>query len=213
MVLPLLRMRQFDEYTTTHALNVSVLAMALAEWLGVGARDARAFGMAGLLHDLGKVKIPVEVLNKPGKFDEREREIMKQHPVEGARLIIAREESLAVAAVVAYEHHIMIDGGGYPTFKYPRKCHYASKIVHVCDVYDALRTKRPYRDPWPSSKVLAYVEERSGIEFEGEIAHAFTRMMSTWEPREQTPADGDGGSTKASRQSPTRTDQAPDPPK
>lgn len=88
--------------------------MALAEWLGIGARDARAFGMAGLLHDLGKVKIPVEVLNKPGKFDEREREIMQQHPVEGARLIIAREESLGVAAVVAYEHHIMLDGGGYP---------------------------------------------------------------------------------------------------
>ena len=213
VVLPLLRMRQFDEYTTTHALNVSVLAMALAEWLGVGARDARAFGMAGLLHDLGKVKIPVEVLNKPGKFNKREKKIMKQHPVEGARLIIAREESLGVAAVVAYEHHIMLDGGGYPTFKYPRKCHYASKVVHVCDVYDALRTKRPYRDAWPSSKVLAYVEERSGTEFDGEIAHAFTQMMSTWEPREQTPADGDGGSTGASQQSPTRTDQAPDPPK
>ncbi len=107
---------------------------------------------------------------------------------------------------MAYEHHIMLDGGGYPTFKYQRKCHYASKIVHVCDVYDALRTNRPYRDAWPSSKVLAYVEERSGTEFDGEIAHAFTQMMSTWEPREQTPADGDRGSTDASQQSPARTD-------
>jgi putative nucleotidyltransferase with HDIG domain len=183
MLLPLLKLRKFDEYTTTHSLNVSVLTMALAEWLGFGAQDVRAFGVAGLLHDLGKVKIPLEILNKAGKLDERERAIMNAHPVEGARLIIADEPSLDMAAVVAYEHHIMLNGGGYPTFKYERECHDASKLVHVCDVYDALRTNRPYRDAWPSGKVLAYLEERSGIEFDGDIAHAFATMMRSWEPQ------------------------------
>lgn len=183
LILPLLKLKQFDEYTTTHSMNVCVLTMGLAEWLGLGARDVRAFGIAGLMHDLGKVTIPIEVLNKAGKLDERERALMNAHPVEGARLILKTERDLDLAAVVAYEHHIMLNGGGYPTMKYRRECHDASKLVHVCDVYDALRTRRPYRDAWPADKVLAYLEERSGMEFDGDIAHAFTKMMHTWEPQ------------------------------
>jgi putative nucleotidyltransferase with HDIG domain len=182
LILPLLRLREFDEYTTTHSINVSVLTMALSEWLGMGARDVRAFGVAGLLHDLGKVKVPKDILNKPGKLTTEERTVMNSHPAEGARMILASEPELDLAAVVAYEHHIMINGGGYPTLQYARACHQASKLVHVCDVYDALRTNRPYRDAWAADKILAYIEERSGAEFDGEIAHAFTRMIREWEP-------------------------------
>jgi putative nucleotidyltransferase with HDIG domain len=189
LIMPLLRLRQFDEYTTTHSLNVCVLTMALAEWIGMGAHDVRTFGVAGLLHDLGKVKIPLEVLNKAGKLTDEERRIMNLHPTEGARIIISSEPELDMAAVVAYEHHIMLNGGGYPKLAFPRDCHEASKLVHVCDVYDALRTNRPYRDAWPSEKVLAYLEERSGVEFEGEIAHAFTKMMLEWEPQLATVAE------------------------
>jgi putative nucleotidyltransferase with HDIG domain len=189
LLVPLLKLRRFDEYTTTHALNVSVLAMALAEWIGLGNRDVRAFGVAGLLHDLGKVNIPIEILNKSGKLTAEERLIMNQHPVDGARLIATAESELDLAAVVAYEHHVMLNGGGYPTFQFARDCHYASKLVHVCDVYDALRTDRPYRDAWPSEKVLAYLEERSGLEFDGVIAHTFTKMIWEWEPREVVQED------------------------
>lgn len=183
LFLPLLKLREFDEYTTTHSINVSVLAMALAEWLGMGARDVRAFGVAGLMHDLGKVKIPPDILNKAGKLTPEERAIMNAHPTEGARIIIASEPELELAAVVAYEHHVMIDGGGYPNFTYARGCHQASRIVHVCDVYDALRTNRPYRDAWEANRVLGYLEERSGTEFDPEYAGAFVRMMREWEPR------------------------------
>jgi len=183
MIIPLLNLRNFDEYTTTHSLNVCVLAMALAEWMGLGGRDVRAFGVAGLMHDLGKTTIPIEILNKAGALTHAEREIMKRHPVEGAKIIISTEPDLALAAVVAYEHHIMLNGGGYPTFAFARDCHRGSKFVHVCDVYDALRTTRPYRGAWESDKVLAYMEERSGLEFEGEVAHAFTQMMREWEPQ------------------------------
>ena len=108
---------------------------------------------------------------------------MNAHPAEGARMILETEPDLDLAAVVAYEHHIMINGGGYPTMRYARQCHHGSKLVHVCDVYDALRTNRPYRDAWLADKVLAYMEERSGVEFEGEVAHAFAAMMREWEPR------------------------------
>jgi putative nucleotidyltransferase with HDIG domain len=175
---PLLQRRDFDEYTTTHSLNVSVLAMALAEHLGLSPGDVRAFGVAGLLHDVGKVRIPKEILNKPGKLTDAERDVMNRHPAEGARIILERQDDLDLAAVVAYEHHIMIDGGGYPSFHYPRACHHASHLVHVCDVYDALRTRRPYRDAWPAEKVLTYIGERAGSEFEPDVARAFLRMMA-----------------------------------
>ena len=177
MILPLLQLKEFDEYTTTHSLNVSVLTMALAESLGLAQQDVRTFGIAGLLHDLGKVSIPEEILNKPGKLSEEERAIMQQHPVAGAKLIIESGRRLDLAAAVAHEHHIMINGHGYPTCHYRRDCHKASKLVHVCDVYDALRTRRPYRDAWEAERVLAYIEERAGTEFEPEASIAFVRMM------------------------------------
>lgn len=183
MLLPLLRLREFDEYTTTHAMNVSVLAMALTEFLELPHRDVRTFGVAGLLHDIGKVKIPREILTKPGKLTDQERLIINSHTVEGARIIIQTQSQLDLAAVVAYEHHVMIDGGGYPTMRFRRDCHYASKIVHVCDVYDALRTKRPYRDAWEADRVLTYIAEKAGTEFDARIAEAFIRMMQKWEGR------------------------------
>ena len=183
IVLPLLQIRRYDEYTTTHSLNVCVLAMGLAEWMGLGARDVRAFGTAGLLHDIGKTKIPSEILNKAGRLEPHEREIMNRHPVEGAKIIIESEDRLDLAAVVAYEHHVMINGGGYPTFDYPRDCHQASKLVHACDVYDALRTNRPYRAAWDAPKVLSYMEERAGTEFDADVVRAFVKMMREWEPQ------------------------------
>jgi len=183
IVLPLLQLKEFDQYTTTHSMNVSVLSMALAEFQGLGARDVRAFGIAGLLHDIGKTKIPIEVLTKPGKLTEEERALMNEHPAAGARLLLDTEEELDLAVVVAYEHHIMINGGGYPALAYPRACHHASRLVHVCDVYDALRTRRPYRDAWEFEKVLAYLNERAGLEFDVELVATFTRMMRQWEPQ------------------------------
>ncbi len=192
MVMPLVRLRRYDEYTTTHSMNVSVLAMALSEWVGLGARDVRSFGVAGLLHDIGKIRIPAEILNKAGRLTPEEREAMNRHPVEGARIIVDAEENLDLAAVVAYEHHVMVNGGGYPRFDYPRECHHASKLVHVCDVYDALRTNRPYRAAWPAPKVLAYVEERAGTEFDPDAARAFVKMMAEWEPRLASHGEGEG---------------------
>jgi len=160
VMLPLLQLKEFDQYTTTHSLNVAVLSMALAEFLGLSATDVRTFGIAGLLHDIGKTKIPLEVLTKPGKLTAEER---------------------ALAVVVAYEHHIMINGGGYPVLRYARDCHQASKLVHVCDVYDALRTRRPYREAWSFEKTLGYLEERGGLEFDPELCGTFVRMMKQWE--------------------------------
>lgn len=180
MLMPLLQLKTYDQYTTTHATNVSVLAMALAEYIGLAPRDVREFGVAGLLHDLGKVRVPKEILVKPGALTAQEIAVLRRHPVDGARLIIAREKNLDLAATVAYEHHIMINGQGYPRFRYERETHFASRLVHLCDVFDALCTARPYRDAWASEMALAYIEERAGTDFDQQMADAFTGMMRLW---------------------------------
>ncbi len=177
MLLPLLDLKRFDQYTTTHACNVSVLAMGLAERLGLGREEVRSFGTAGLLHDIGKIRIPRDVLTKPGKLTDEERAVMQAHPVEGARIVMARERGLGLAAVVAYEHHVCIDGGGYPAFRFQRECHYASRIVHICDIYDALCTNRPYREAWDPEKALSYLESRAGTEVDPELARVFCGMV------------------------------------
>jgi putative nucleotidyltransferase with HDIG domain len=183
MMLPLLMLKDFDQYTTTHCLNVSVLVMGLAEHLQLHPRDVRTFGVAGLLHDLGKVKIPMEILNKPGKLTDDERSVMQNHTIEGAKLIITSDRELDMAAAVAFEHHIMLNGGGYPKRHYQRDCHKASNLVHVCDVYDALRTNRPYRAAWEAERVLGYITEKAGSEFEPEIATKFVQLMRSMEGR------------------------------
>ena len=183
MVLPLLQLKEFDQYTTTHSMNVSVLAMALGEYLELGAATVRALGVAGLLHDLGKTCIPREILVKPGKLTDSERLVIREHPIVGARMLLASPEPMELAAVVAYEHHVMLDGGGYPALRDARGAQYASMLVHVCDVYDALRTNRPYREAWESNRALAYIQERSGTEFDPGVAQAFIAMMRQWDQR------------------------------
>jgi putative nucleotidyltransferase with HDIG domain len=183
IVIPLLQLKEFDQYTTTHSLNVAVLAMALAEYMGMGAKDIRGFGVAGLLHDLGKVRIPLEVLTKPGKLTDDEWTIMRRHPVDSAKIIYESDRQLDLASAVAYEHHIMINGGGYPNRHFQRDCHKASKLVHICDVYDALRTNRPYREAWEADRVLAQIEKGIGWDFDEEPSRAFIQMMAQWERR------------------------------
>jgi putative nucleotidyltransferase with HDIG domain len=177
ILIPLLRMKSFDQYTTTHSINVAVLTMALAEAMGHSPRDVRTLGVSGLLHDLGKVRVPPEILTKPGALSPEERELLERHPGDGARIILNSDSKLTVPAAVAWEHHIMINGGGYPHRHFARECHYASTIVHVCDVFDALHTDRPYRDAWPSAKALHYIERRAGREFDPIITAAFITMM------------------------------------
>lgn len=183
IVLPLLQLKAFDQYTTTHSLNVAVLAMGLAEALGCRDKDVRAYGVAGLLHDIGKIRIPLEVLTKPGRLTDDELRVMRAHPVDGARVLLQSDGDLEVAAVVAYEHHIMLDGGGYPHTHFPRACALASRLVHVCDVYDALRTHRPYRDAWPAAQTLEYLTSRAGSEFDPEIVRVFVAMLEAGDAR------------------------------
>ena len=189
MVLPLVALKEFDQYTTTHSLNVSVLAMGLAERLDLGAAQARAIGIAGLLHDIGKTVIPRDILEKPGRLTDAERAAMDRHPVEGARLILEADEGLDLAAIVAYEHHVMIDGGGYPPVGNRRECHHASRLVHVCDVFDALRTRRQYREAWSLEETARHLREGAGHAFDPLMVEPFLAMIGDC----HAPADPEPG--------------------
>jgi HD-GYP domain-containing protein (c-di-GMP phosphodiesterase class II) len=183
ILMPLLQLKEFDQYTTAHALNVSVLVMGLSEFLGLGARDTRAIGVAGLLRDVGMTKVPKNIVSKAGPPTDDEWDVIRRHPIEGARIILMSEPQLDVAAVVAYEHHMLPGGQGYPTPHFERECHYASKLVQVCDCYDALRTRRFHRGAWTPESALRYVEDKAGTVFDTEIAKAFVTMMRRWERR------------------------------
>jgi HD-GYP domain-containing protein (c-di-GMP phosphodiesterase class II) len=175
--LALLPLREMQEYGAVHALNVSMLSMATAELVGYDANAVREIGLAGLLHDVGMVRVPVEVIAKSEQIGPSERALIRNHPAEGARIIVEAETSLELAAVVAYEHHIRVDGGGYPTLLYPRRTHRVSRLVQVCDSYHALSSPRPFRDRWPDDIIFSFLNQRIGSDFEGEMVSALMKIL------------------------------------
>ena len=113
-LMALTAMRSYDNYTFTHMVNVSILAMAQARALGIEGRLLREFGMSALMHDIGKVRTPKEILNKPEKLTDDEFVIMRRHVVDGAEILRRTAEMPMLAPVVAFEHHLRLDGSGYP---------------------------------------------------------------------------------------------------
>lgn len=164
-------------WASTHAMNVSVLSMALAEFMGMDSRAVRSVGVAGLLHDLGTMAVPDRILVKPDTLTREERALVETHPEAGARLILRQEERLDLAAVVAYEHHVRYDGTGYPRFRFPRPLHPVSHLVHVCATFDTLLHDRPWRPRWSEAEALRHLEEGAGTEFHPEFARDFVRMI------------------------------------
>ncbi len=164
-------------WATTHAMNVSVLSMALAEFMGMDSRAVRAVGVAGLLHDLGTTEVPDRILVKPDGLTREERHLVQRHPEAGARLILRHEDRLELAAVVAYEHHVRYDGTGYPRFRFPRPLHPVSHLVHVCATFDTLLHDRPWRPRWSEEEALTHLDEGAGTEFHPEFARSFVRMI------------------------------------
>jgi hypothetical protein len=184
LLVPLVPLKRVDQYTTIHSINSSVLSMGLAEFLHFGGGDVRRIGEAALLHDVGKIFIPPEVLSKPGRLTPKEWGVVKRHPVDGARMLLRSGKRLELAATVAYEHHMAWNGrGGYPGFRYRRRLHPASRLIQLCDVYDACRTKRPFRDPLSSEEIIRFMQSSTGSQFDPQFTEALIRMMSVWESR------------------------------
>ena len=175
--IPLVKAEDTADYHVAHALNTSLLTMAVAEHLGLPPRESRAFGVAALLHDVGMLLVPQETLEAARALDVAEWETVRRHVADGARILLAATEPLELAAAVAYEHH-MAPVGGYPEQRPRPEPHYASRLVRVCSVYDALISPRPWGDAWESVRALAHLNKEAGTEFDPDAVVAFREMMA-----------------------------------
>ena len=182
IIVPFVRLKETDQYTAAHCLNVSVLSMALAESMDLPETAVRAVGTAGLLHDVGKVEVPREVLTKPGSLDEREWAEMKRHPEHGCRILMNSGGALGLPAMVAYEHHIKWGGGGYPEVHFERSPLPQSRLVQVCDFYDALRTRRRYRKPMMAARVLKILRRNEDETMDPQFVRPFVALIERWDP-------------------------------
>src|SRR4030067_129521 len=155
--------KSFSEYTYTHATNVAVLSMFQADSLGIKDELLHEIGVAALLHDTGKLFISKEILDKNGKLDDREFAEIKKHPLYGARYLAKMDNLTRLAPVIAFEHHMKYDGSGYPEFHVDwRGQHILSQIVTISDFFDALRSRRPYRESLDANDVIALMKK--GVE-------------------------------------------------
>jgi putative nucleotidyltransferase with HDIG domain len=171
--------KSHSEHTYTHAINVSILAMALSENLGLKDESVQAIGIAALLHDIGKLLIPKEILHKPGALSSEEFGKIKQHPLYGAAYLARVEGLTPLAVLVALEHHRKYDTSGYPVLRDTgRRQHAASQIVTIADFYDALRSHRPYRRSLSTEEVLGIMQKESGTGFNPGLLRRFTAVMA-----------------------------------
>ena len=175
-ILLLNSLKEFDDYTFTHSINVAVIAAAIARALGFAEGFIDGIAHAALMHDIGKLYVPHDIILKSGRLTPTEWQAMKRHPVDGERIL--REEGFdLLCRRVAYEHHMRHDRTGYPKPKDGLEVHKASEIVRIADSYDALTTRRPYRrqlNPYEAIKLMA---KGSGTEFHREYFNAFLRML------------------------------------
>jgi putative nucleotidyltransferase with HDIG domain len=172
-ILPTAALRSHDEYTATHIMNVALLAMALAEALGLPERVVHEVGVAALLHDVGKLRVPEEILTKPDRLTDEQVTLMRRHPEDGARILLATPGTPDLASAVAFEHHIRFDGGGYPSVPQGWRISLASAITEVADIYDALRSDRPYRQGHPHAAIERMMTADSGSVFDPELLDVF----------------------------------------
>jgi HD-GYP domain-containing protein (c-di-GMP phosphodiesterase class II) len=176
----LIPLRGMDEYTFVHALHTCVLACELGRRIGLSRVEQEELGVSTLLHDVGKVFVPLGILRKPGALDAAEFAAMKRHPVDGA-VVLARETRLPQAsAVVAFEHHMHLDRSGYPEVTGPRQLHLYSMMTNITDVYDALTTTRPYRPAMSPHRALHLMRNEMVSHFEPRLLRHFMEALGPY---------------------------------
>ena len=177
LVLRLASIKSYDEYTLYHSVNVAVISMGIGLALGLPHELLRELGMAGMLHDLGKIAIPLEVLRKPGLLDAEEWRIMCRHPVLGADLLARMPGSNRLPLIVAFEHHMRYDGKGYPFVREGWRQHPVSRLACLADVYDAMTSRRSYKKAIPVDQVRAFVRDEAGRTFDPRLVGVLDRMI------------------------------------
>lgn len=178
--LNIARLKNKDDYTYLHSVAVCALMIALGKQMELSEEEIKEAGMAGLLHDVGKMMIPEEVLNKPGKLTDEEFEIIKAHPRRGWEVLNAAEGISAISLDVVLHHHERVDGTGYPEKISGDALTMFSRMGAVCDVYDALTSNRCYKNGWEPSEALRKMAEWRNGHFDERIFHAFVKTIGIY---------------------------------
>jgi HD-GYP domain-containing protein (c-di-GMP phosphodiesterase class II) len=178
----LLRLAEKDAYTEGHTRRVALLAVQVGEELSLAPSRLRSLAMGGLVHDIGKLSVDDTILQKPGPLDDEEFAVIRRHPEWGNDLV--RELGVFPPAVarLVLDHHERLDGSGYPRGLTAKNIDLEVCVLAVCDVFDALRSHRVYRDAWSQGRALGLLREESGTAFDRECVQALERLLS----RQQT---------------------------
>ena len=179
-VLPTVPLKSHDEYTFVHSVNVSLLALAQARGFGFDGPLLHAIGVAALLHDVGKLRVPLDVLNKAGKLSGDEWQLMASHAELGAWELGGLASSAPLSILVAYEHHLRYDGEpNYPAVRVARTPTLASQLTAIADVYDAICTVRPYRRALSQAVALDVLRSRAGTFHDPYLVGQFCQLVTT----------------------------------
>ena len=178
-LISIARLKNKDEYTYMHSVAVCALMVALSRQMGQDEGAAREAGLAGLVHDVGKMMIPDAVLNKPGKLTDEEFALVKRHPEEGHRLLLEGQNILESTLDVCLHHHEKMDGTGYPHRLPADGISLLSRMGAVCDVYDAVTSNRPYKSGWDPAESLKRMAEWKG-HFDERVFQAFVRSLGIY---------------------------------
>ena len=179
-LLALTTLKNYDNYTFTHMVNVSILTMAQARGLKIEGGLLREFGLAALMHDIGKVRTPLEILNKPDKLTPDEFTIMKRHTVDGAEMLRSTPDIPTLAPVVAFEHHLRLDGSGYPDGAKRPTLNVATMLCGIADVYDAMRSQRAYQQAFPTDRILEVLKRNDGKQFDQHLVRRFVQLIGIY---------------------------------
>jgi putative nucleotidyltransferase with HDIG domain len=181
-LLALTTLKNYDNYTFTHMVNVSILTMGQARGLGIDGPLLREFGLAALMHDIGKVRTPLDILNKPDKLTDAEFAIMKRHVVDGAEILRMTPDVPALAPVVAFEHHLRVDASGYPAGVTRSSLNIGTMLCSIADVYDAMRSQRHYQKAFPTDRILAVLKRNDGTQFDQHLVRRFVQLIGIYPP-------------------------------
>jgi len=181
-LLALTALKEYDNYTFTHMVNVSILTMGQARGLGVDGALLREFGLAALMHDIGKVRTPIEILNKTEKLTDAEFEIMKRHTVDGAEILRQTPEVPALSPIVAFEHHLRMHGAGYPNGVSRPSLNIGTMLCSIADVYDAMRSQRHYQQAFPTDRILQVLTRNDGTQFDQHLVRRFAQLIGIYPP-------------------------------
>ena len=179
-LISLARLKTADDYTYMHSVAVCAMMVALAKQLGLDEEQTRSAGIAGLMHDLGKAAMPMDVLNKPGKLTDAEFAIIKTHPEEGYKLLQSGTDVDPMVLDVCLYHHEKVDGSGYPKGLKGDQISLFAKMGAVCDVYDAITSNRPYKLGWDPAESLRKMAEWASGHFDGKVFQAFVKSLGIY---------------------------------